>query len=54
MKTDMLERKDSKLVTYINVLKVLRNQGPSNITSMMVESHINSMDLTKCLDFLVS
>ena len=50
----MMEMKRSNLAIYIDVLKVLRNQGPSNITSLMLKSNLNSKALTKYLEFLVS
>ena len=48
-----MEMNSSKLAIYIDVLKVLRNQGPSNITSILLKSNLNSEVLTKYLDFLV-
>jgi predicted transcriptional regulator len=49
-----METKRSKLMIYIDVLTVLRNQGPSNIPSIMLKCKLNSNVLTKYLDFLVS
>jgi predicted transcriptional regulator len=50
----MMETKRSKLAIYIDVLKVLRNQGPSNIPSIMLKANLNSNVLTEYLGFLVS
>jgi len=50
----MLEPKRSDLAIYIDVLKVLRNQGPSNITTIMFKANLNSKTLSKYLDFLVN
>jgi predicted transcriptional regulator len=48
-----METKRSKLTIYIDILKLLRNEGPSNITSIINHSNLNSKELTECLDFLV-
>ena len=43
----------SKLEICIDVLKELKNHGPSKITSIMYESNLNSKVLGEYLEFLI-
>ncbi|HEX7482636.1 MAG TPA: winged helix-turn-helix domain-containing protein [Candidatus Bathyarchaeia archaeon] len=44
----------SRFETYLDVLKVLINNGPSKITHIAYKSNINSDFLEKYLDFLIA
>ncbi len=44
----------SRFETYLDVLKVLINNGPSKITHIAYKSNINSDFLENYLDFLIS
>jgi predicted transcriptional regulator len=43
----------SKFETYIDVLKVLTNAGPSKITHLMYTSNLNRDVIKEYLDFLI-
>jgi len=43
----------SKLETYIAILNVLANKGPSKLTHIMYKANVNCMVLRENLDFLI-
>ena len=45
--------KRSKLVIYIDILKVLAHTGPLKLTNIMYKANLNCAILRKQLDFLI-